>query len=1434
MSGEQVVPGRVRLVHWCQRFAKYIDHKLYDLNDFALTPMATALRPIGMRSVILLIILVCLSTVDLLSQYPENMYTRKGTFFGGPSNSGNFTAMAVDSQGYVYGVANGNDFPTTAGAYKTYCSGPSDVAIFKFSPDLRTLVWCTYLGGNAGNGQGGYNDIGTDIAVTTQGEVVVTGWTCSNDFPVTSGANYCTEIGTTGGIDSVGVFVVKFNASGSSMIFSRLVGYTSDPTYTKPRISLTPSGEIFLVATINKYSSTPMPPWDVTANAYQSTYSGDFEMTITKLSSSGSTMYGSYLGYITNIDMIESVCYAKGKVYMTGKTNARSSANTSNFPLLSPGQEGNILILADDLGSNLSLRVCKQLTTIPDQPGGFGSAYDYRSDEINVVSYPAKLYVLDSGASQILLMKALSSLSYPNIVIANGRRKYLTNGNALMVFDSTANTMLYQGTITGATTSSGCKAVVRGTVPCDFAVLVGVNTNSTTFKTTPDVYQPTKLTTGIQPGITMFQRVQQDSFRMKALPLCGSYLFRDSTYPCTPLSIKWTFGDGSPSVIAGDTISHIFSKNGTYTVSMRIAYAERDTVYRDSIITVTTNPIVKTLPQTIYRCFNDTAATMISASGALRYEWHPGATLSDSMSATPRARPTKNMKYYVRGYDANGCYSDDSIQVYVSVVQATVSTKDTVICDGASVVLKAAGAAEFKWFPANGLSSTKTASVTASPHNTTHYSVVASEAGCADTARILVRVAHPPKLILNPPAIVCTGGSVALSVSATSSDALDTTRMSYSWTPTTGLSNATTATPLASPLKTTRYYCRATNAYGCVSIDSVEVKVQNSLELQLNSDTLTCVGSSLRLEARGGAQYSWSPRDGLDDSTKANPLCTPTKKTRYTVMTWSGDFATASCRDTAEVLVDVYAFPSISAGADQRVCKNTPVVLHARIDSSGGVTKNVKLRWCSRDGQDLGSFDSLSVMPDSSTYYILSLSNNQGCESRDTVSVEIASHLAVQAAAQTAVLPGSTVLLSVVNVLSDAHYTWYDASHSVIGSRDTLSVVVSASGWYYVHAERFGCEGVDSVFIEVKSVIDVQACQDLALCPADTTILYVLNPQAQTVYRWTSANGSESVEGDTVLIQAVQSQYYYVEATQGTETSMDSVFVQVYSAPKIQVNDVLVCEGSTAQLTLIDSSSSNHYEWRDALQNIVSTSSSYSTAIVGDYTVTAISEHGCRTQAVAKVRSIAPTQLSFRIVVPDSVQPGTMASLRVMARAATDIPQLQLQGQLRCPRSVLWSAELSADGDESYFSIDTILHLTAVEHEVAKWDAQILVTQVETIALSLRSLRTNLDSSCQILRSDPSVLRVTHACANSLFALEYVDHAINIVPNPSSGDVEIRCVDEIRVFSSLGVEVPVFCTPTSGSDVSKSYHARGLASGVYVVKSINGASSFAQTFVVYK
>jgi uncharacterized protein (TIGR03437 family) len=225
------------------------------------------------------------------------------TYFGG-SGSDYAAGMALGNDGSVYvtGSTNSTDFPVTKGAYAT--SGASFV--FKLNPD-GSLAWSTYF---ADGESAPYA-----ITVDSTGNPYLGGQT-SGDLPVTPGA-YETQFTPTGcSPGNIGpcfvnasAFLTKFNAQGSSLVFSTYIFQNRQQQLIQAvnALALAPNGNIYFA--YNGFNS-PIP-----------SASGVYLMNAT-----GSALIGSN---ISEPVAITSITLGKdGNLYATGSTATGSTGPT--------------------------------------------------------------------------------------------------------------------------------------------------------------------------------------------------------------------------------------------------------------------------------------------------------------------------------------------------------------------------------------------------------------------------------------------------------------------------------------------------------------------------------------------------------------------------------------------------------------------------------------------------------------------------------------------------------------------------------------------------------------------------------------------------------------------------------------------------------------------------------------------------------------------------------------------------------------------------------------------------------------------------------------------------------------------------------------------------------------------------------------------------
>lgn len=104
------------------------------------------------------------------------------TYLGGEFGEG-IEGVGVDAAGRVLvsGATYSHDFPVSADAFQADKRLFADAFVARFTPDLSTLEFATFLGGNG-------EDYGRAMAVARDGHGVCVGMTASIDFPSTPGS----------------------------------------------------------------------------------------------------------------------------------------------------------------------------------------------------------------------------------------------------------------------------------------------------------------------------------------------------------------------------------------------------------------------------------------------------------------------------------------------------------------------------------------------------------------------------------------------------------------------------------------------------------------------------------------------------------------------------------------------------------------------------------------------------------------------------------------------------------------------------------------------------------------------------------------------------------------------------------------------------------------------------------------------------------------------------------------------------------------------------------------------------------------------------------------------------------------------------------------------------------------------------------------------
>ncbi|WMJ74929.1 gliding motility-associated C-terminal domain-containing protein [Cytophagaceae bacterium ABcell3] len=541
--------------------------------------------------------------------------------------------------------------------------------------------------------------------------------------------------------------------------------------------------------------------------------------------------------------------------------------------------------------------------------------------------------------------------------------------------------------------------------------------------------------------------------------------------------------------------------------------------------------------------------TQLNASGGIAYEWSPAEGLSDTDIANPVASPNQTTTYVVSVTGENGCVSQDSVTVTVNYIEVDAG-EDQDICYGTTAELEASGGVEYSWSPSSTLSTNNVADPTASPEETTTYTVtVTDEDGCINYDSVTIQVSYI-EVSAGEDVIICQGDTAQLEAQGGSQ---------YSWSPTAGLNNAEIYNPEASPLETTEYIVTVTDDEGCVNYDTVLVQVNPVPNIDAGEDETICNGLTTQLNASGTASsWSWSPSEGLSATDVQNPEASPSVTTTYTVIA-TNEF---ECSSHDEVTVNV-TYIEVDAGEDQEICYGTSTQLTA--------TGGVDYLWSPSTHLSDENIANPEASPEETTEYIVNVTDENGCINSDTVTVDVY-FIDITTGDDQTICEGDTVELEATG---GTNFSWTPSESLLNENTATPSAFPEETTAYIVTVEDAeGCINYDTVTVVVNPKPTIDAGEDQEICYGNSA---QLTATGGIDYQWSpSATLSEDNIADPIASPEQSTVYTVLGVDENGCENKDSVEVQVTLIEVSTSDDQEICLGDSVQLT---ASGGSQYSW---------------------------------------------------------------------------------------------------------------------------------------------------------------------------------------------------------------------------------------------------------------
>ncbi len=436
--------------------------------------------------------------------------------------------------------------------------------------------------------------------------------------------------------------------------------------------------------------------------------------------------------------------------------------------------------------------------------------------------------------------------------------------------------------------------------------------------------------------------------------------------------------------------------------------------------------------------------------------------------------------------------------------------KDTSICSGASVQLKATGATKYNWNTSSFLSDTAIANPIAKPTSTTQFIVTGYDSSgiCSAKDTVKISILSLPVFAVNNDTSVCIGSTVHLNATANAN-------YSYHWSPANYLSNASIANPVSTPADSIKYFINATDSNNCRSTDSVQINVVPVPVISTINDTSICAGNTvlLKTNASNASEFVWSPSSGLNTSTIQSPQAVPTSTTTYIITADNG-----VCSEKDSVKISVYALPLVNASNDTIVCGSGSVQLSA----SGA--QNYK--WYPASGLSGTAINNPTAQPSATTTYYVTGTDMNGCTNKDSVIIAVQPKPVFDINPKTiSICVGDSIQLS---ASGGDIYKWSPAQSVSNATSSTATVFPISNTTYQVIISNSICKQSDSL----TAVVDIKSTPQTSVSKSNDVDCNT--PQAQLTaagginYKWSPSTYINNIRISNPVVDPIEDTWYKV------------------------------------------------------------------------------------------------------------------------------------------------------------------------------------------------------------------------------------------------------------------------------------------------------------------
>lgn len=598
------------------------------------------------------------------------------------------------------------------------------------------------------------------------------------------------------------------------------------------------------------------------------------------------------------------------------------------------------------------------------------------------------------------------------------------------------------------------------------------------------------------------------------------------------LTYHWDFGDGNTSNVAAPV--HSYAAEGEYTVHLSIVdqYGCTSDITRPTYIKIyypvanfTVSDSVSTCPPLVVQ-FTNTSLHQVS------YQWDFGDgtfSTAESPSHFYNVAGSYTAKLTITG--AGGCTSVKTKPIIIRGPRGSFTYGDITGCKPLTVnfVATTQDRTSFIWDFNDGTTIPTTDSVIS--HTYTIAGVYVPKMILKDAAGCTVPITGPDTIVVNGVSAAftadtllrCTNGSVVFTNETMSNDIIT----DYLWN--FGDGNTSTEESPSHFYAAEGIYTPQLIAHtlmGCVDTlnGSVPVKVVRTPQISTTQSANGCVPLSMNFTGNllngdtSAIAWQWNFSNGNTVSGQTiNPMVF-TNAGVYTGILYATN--SSGCKDTADVSLEAYGIPVISAGADKMICLGTGQTITA----TGGATYS----WGPATGLSCTTCPAPVASPTGLTQYIVTGFSEHGCKSQDTMYVSVKYPFHMQKGPGDTLCVGESAVLTASGAYS---YSWSPSAGLSSTTAPTVTAHPNTSTTYQlIGTDDAGCFKDTAYFkVKVYPIPTVTAGTDKTINVGQAiTLTPTISPDVSSVV-WTPSTYVTSSVYPSISVKPTEDMQYKVK-----------------------------------------------------------------------------------------------------------------------------------------------------------------------------------------------------------------------------------------------------------------------------------------------------------------